>query len=143
MIESSQSLRAAPAVAGLPLLILRSEGAALLAAALVLYFYGLDEPWWLVPLLLLLPDVFMVGYVKSQRVGALLYNLAHSYPGPALLGVLAVFAGNPVGTGIALIWLAHIGLDRALGFGLKYETDFKHTHLGHIGWASRPPAQHA
>jgi hypothetical protein len=122
-----------PAVSGTPLAILRSEGVVLLAAALAAYFAGLDEPWWLVPVLLFVPDVFMAGYAKSSRLGALLYNAAHSYPAPAVLGALASVAEEPLWQGVALVWFAHIGMDRALGYGLKYETDFKDTHLGRIG----------
>lgn len=122
-----------PAVAGLPLRILRSEGVILFAAALAAYFSGLDEPWWLVPLLLLAPDVFMAGYAASHRVGAALYNLAHSYMAPAVLGAVAIAADEPLWQGVALIWFAHIGMDRALGYGLKYDTGFKDTHLGRIG----------
>jgi len=129
--HTDQSLM--PAVSGLPLRILRSEGLVLLVAALTTYFAGLDEPWWLVPVLLFVPDAFMVGYAKSSRAGALLYNFAHSYPAPALLGALATIADEPLWQGVALVWLAHIGMDRALGYGLKYETDFKDTHLGRIG----------
>ncbi len=129
-----------PAVTGFPLKILRSEGAVLLAAAVTFYFYGLDEPWWLLPVLLFVPDAFMVGYARSRRAGALLYNLAHSYPAPALLGVIATMADKPLGKGVALIWLAHIGMDRALGYGLKYDTDFKDTHLGRIGPLAHPAA---
>jgi hypothetical protein len=121
-----------PSVAGLPLRILRSEGVVLLAAALGIYFTGLDQPWWIVPLLLLVPDVGMVGYAKSSRVGAWLYNLAHSYPAPALLGLVATIAGEPLWQGVALVWFAHLGMDRALGYGLKYESGFRDTHLGRI-----------
>lgn len=122
-----------PAVAGMPLAILRAEGAVLLAASLITFFAGLDEPWWIVPLLLLLPDVLMVGYASSSRLGAVLYNAAHAYPLPALLGLWATWADRPLGQAVALVWFAHIGMDRALGYGLKYETDFKDTHLGRIG----------
>jgi hypothetical protein len=122
-----------PAVVGLPLRVLRSEGLVLLAAALAAYFTGLDEPWWLVPLLLFVPDVLMAGYAMSSRVGAMLYNLAHSYAVPAGLGAAALATDAPLWQGVALIWFAHIGMDRALGYGLKYETDFKDTHLGRIG----------
>ena len=133
-LETSETdLTPTPAVSGLPLRILRSEGVVLLVAALASYFAGLDEPWWLVPLLLLVPDVFMVGYAKSTRAGAVLYNFAHSYPAPAVLGGLASVADEPLWQGVALVWFAHIGMDRALGYGLKYETDFKDTHLGRIG----------
>ena len=118
---------------GQPHAILRSEGLVLLAVALAGYFVLLDEAWWLVPALVLVPDVFMVGYLKSSRVGAVVYNLAHSYPAPAALGVLAYAMDQPLWQGVALIWVAHIGMDRAAGYGLKYETDFKDTHLGRIG----------
>jgi hypothetical protein len=84
--ESHTDQTLTPAVSGLPLRILRSEGLVLLVAALATYFAGLDQPWWLVPLLLLVPDAFMAGYAKSRRAGAWLYNFAHSYPAPALLG---------------------------------------------------------
>ena len=122
-----------PAVAGMPLAILRSEGAVLLAAGLAAYFTALDQPWWLVPVLLFVPDLCMVGYARSSRVGALVYNAAHSYPAPAVLGLLALVTEEPLWQGVALVWFAHIGMDRALGYGLKYETDFKDTHLGRIG----------
>ena len=124
---------AAPAVAGLPLRVLRCEGVVLLAGAVGTYFTGLDEPWWLVPLLLFVPDVFMVGYARSRRLGAVLYNVAHSYPAPAALGGLAIALEESLWQGVALVWFAHIGMDRALGYGLKYETGFKDTHLGRIG----------
>lgn len=82
-LETPQTdLTPTPPVSGLPLRILRSEGLVLLVAALAGYFAGLDEPWWLVPLLLFVPDLFMAGYAKSHRAGAMLYNFAHSYPAP-------------------------------------------------------------
>jgi hypothetical protein len=123
-----------PAVTGTPLRILRSEGGVLLFAALAGYFAGLDEPWWLVPVLLFVPDVCMVGYLRSSTAGAIVYNAAHSYLAPAALGLLASVLDEPLWQGVALIWFAHIGMDRALGYGIKYETDFKHTHLGRIGY---------
>jgi hypothetical protein len=122
-----------PSVIGRPLAILRTEGATLLAAALAIFVIALDEPLWLVPLLLLAPDAFMVGYARSTRLGAALYNVAHSYPPPAILGAFASLQHAPLWQGIALIWFAHIGLDRALGYGLKYDEGFQHTHLGRIG----------
>jgi hypothetical protein len=123
----------APAVVGLPLRILRSEGLVLFAAALTAYFTALDEPYWLVPLLLFAPDLFMVGYARSSRTGAVLYNFAHSYPAPALMGAVALGSSNHLWQAVALVWFAHIGMDRALGYGLKYDGSFQHTHLGHIG----------
>ena len=121
------------AVSGLPLAFLRTEGAVLLAAALAAYVTALDEPLWLIPVLLLLPDVLMVGYLRDNRVGAWLYNLAHSYPVPASVGAAAVLTDAAVWQGVALIWFAHIGMDRAVGYGLKHESGFQDTHLGRIG----------
>ena len=116
-----------------PIRLLRSEGVVLLAAALAAYFTGLDQPWWIVPLLLFVPDVSMVGYARSSRLGARVYNAGHSYLAPASLGGLATVLGAPLWQGVALVWFAHIGLDRALGYGLKFDTDFRDTHLGRIG----------
>ena len=133
-LQTSQRAPAAPAaVSGMPLRLLRLEGVVLLVAALAGYVTGLDEPWWLVPALLFVPDVCIVGYLRSNAAGAILYNAAHSYPAPAALGLMASIAEDPLWQGVALIWFAHIGMDRALGYGLKYETDFKDTHLGRIG----------
>jgi hypothetical protein len=116
----------------MPLAFLRWEGVVLLAASLTVFFGGLDEAWWLVPVLLFLPDVAMIGYARSHWTGALAYNLAHSYPAPALVGALAVLNDSGVGQAVALVWFAHIGMDRALGYGLKYATGFTDTHLGGI-----------
>jgi hypothetical protein len=133
VMTATAAARRTPSVTGWPLRILRSEGVVLLAVALATYFTVLDQPFWLVPALLFLPDLFMVGYAKSARIGAALYNAAHSYPGPALVGAIAVTASNQLWQAVALVWFAHIGMDRALGYGLKYDTDFKDTHLGRIG----------
>lgn len=120
------------AVTGHPRTILRSEGAVLLTAGLVA-FAATDEPWWLVPALLFLPDLFMAGYARSSRLGARLYNLAHSYPLPAFVGGLALWQGSVLLEAAALLWFAHIGMDRLLGYGLKHDDSFTHTHLGTIG----------
>ena len=122
-----------PAVTGWPLRILRSEGLVLFAAALATYFTALDEPFWLVPLLLFTPDLFMVGYARSTRAGAAFYNFAHSYPAPALLGAVALASSSHLWQAVALVWFAHVGMDRTMGYGLKYGDSFKHTHLGQIG----------
>jgi hypothetical protein len=133
-----RGLATGSAVSGLPLRVLRSEGLVLVAASLAAFFTALDEAWWLVPTLLFLPDLAMAGYARSPRAGALAYNAAHSYPAPALLGALALLADAPLGQAVALIWFAHIGLDRALGYGLKYPSDFTDTHLGRIGVRTGP-----
>ena len=111
---------------------LRAEGVAAFVAGLALY--GWLGGWWLavVPLLLL-PDASMIGYLRGPRLGAITYNLAHNWAlGLAVLGLgLAIDL-----TGIALagaILIAHTGMDRALGYGLKLPTSFHDTHLGRIG----------
>ena len=94
--------------------------------------------WWgeggagIFVLLFLAPDLGMLGYLAGPRVGAFVYNLFHTYLGPAVLLVVGLMTlGAPVYW--ALIWFAHIGLDRALGFGLKRTSGFQDTHLGRIG----------
>jgi hypothetical protein len=109
---------------------LRLEGAAVLVAAVALHAM-LGASWLLFAALFLVPDVSFAGYAAGPRVGALAYNAVHSYVGPVLLAAALAIAG--LNTAAALIWLAHIGLDRALGYGLKYASAFSDTHLGRIG----------
>jgi hypothetical protein len=99
-----------------------------LAGALALYSdagYG----WLLLVLLALAPDLSMLGYLAGPSAGALAYDLVHTYVGPGALAVIGVLAGSDLAVQVALIWLAHIGADRLLGYGLKYPTGFKDTHL--------------
>jgi hypothetical protein len=111
-----------------PKMLLQIEGLALLAGAVALYAV-LGGNGWVFLLLLLVPDAAMVGYVFNPKIGSQLYNLVHTYSLPLLLGLLAFLAGQtPLVLG-ALIWLAHIGMDRTIGYGLKYPTAFKDTHL--------------
>ena len=119
-------------VEGSPRVLLRLEGAAVLALCLVLYRRAeLGWTWFLV--LFLAPDLSLLGYLRGPRAGAAAYNAVHSYVGPLLLGTGALVQGSGAAAAVALIWAAHIGLDRALGFGLKYRSGFKHTHLGLLG----------
>ena len=71
----------------------------------------------------------MIGYVVNARLGAIAYNTVHTYVGPLLLAAYAFGLGHQRLLWPSLIWIAHIGLDRTLGFGLKYPTQFKDTHL--------------
>lgn len=119
-------------VTGQPRRWLRVEGLTLLTAALLL-FAATHQPWWLVPLVILLPDIFMLGYLRGSRLGAAVYNLGHAYPVPAVATLAALATHHPLAEALGLVWLAHIGMDRAAGYGLKYRTDFTHTHLGHLG----------
>jgi hypothetical protein len=126
-----QSLTA-PSVIGQPRLILRVEGAALFVAAI--YAYSLTAvSWWLFLILFLAPDLSFAAYLINARAGALAYNAVHSTVGPLLLSLYGLAGGSPIVLAIALIWAAHTGFDRALGYGLKYPGAFTDTHLGHIG----------
>jgi len=119
-------------VLGAPRRWLRLEGATLLVGAL-LAFSTTRQAWWLVPLTVLAPDFLAVGYLSGTRTGARLYNLAHSTPIPAVMVGLGLWRGMPIVLALGLVWLAHIGVDRVLGYGLKYNDDFHHTHLGWSG----------
>ena len=127
-----QERSTAGAVTGLPLALLRLEGAAVLAASVSLYA-EFGRSWLLFALLLFVPDVGMLGYLVDTRIGAIAYDVLHTLVGPTVLLVIGVAADGTTLTAVAIIWFAHIGLDRALGYGLKYADSFHHTHLGTIG----------
>jgi hypothetical protein len=112
----------------LPRTLLHVEGLAVLVAALVLYFYA-GYGWLLLVLLALAPDLSLVGYAAGLRIGSLAYDVAHSYVLPVALAAAGVVTETSWVTQVALIWLAHIGADRLLGYGLKYPSSFKGTHL--------------
>jgi hypothetical protein len=114
-----------------PRILLHAEGATLLAASVAWYF-GTEGNWLLFALLLLAPDLAMLGYLRNPRLGAVLCNSFHTYPLPVLLIALSLLAAAPVLLHIALVWLAHIGMDRMFGFGLKYPSGFKDTHLQQV-----------
>jgi hypothetical protein len=115
----------------MPAILLRLEGLAIFIGALVTYAY-LSFSWWLLALLLLAPDLGALGYLHSKQAGALTYNLVHTESLPLLLGLASLLLGQPLGLQLALIWAAHIGMDRAVGYGLKYGDAFKHTHLSEV-----------
>jgi hypothetical protein len=98
-----------------------------------------DGGWIEFVLLFLEPDLSMIGYGANARVGAAMYNVVHTYVGPLALAGYSVWAGRNSALLVSLIWMAHIGLDRMLGFGLKYPTRFKDTHLNadrHALWSA-------
>ena len=115
----------------LPSRLLRLEGLAIAVGALVLYFHA-DYGWLLLLLLILAPDLSMLGYLGGTTVGAVSYNAVHATVIPITLGLVGVLADSEIAIQIALIWLAHIGVDRFLGYGLKYPTGFKDTHLQRV-----------
>lgn len=107
------------------------EGAAIFAVATAAFF-ALGGAWWVFLLLALAPDIGMVGYLANARVGASTYNATHVYAVPLALGVLGATVDSQLAALVATVWTAHIGADRALGYGLKEPTSFNDTHLGSL-----------
>ena len=93
----------------------------------------LGNPWWSIPLVIMLPDVSILGYLINPRIGALTYNIGH-HRGVAIgISVLGYSLAQPILISVGLIMYAHASMDRVLGYGLKYPNSFWHTHLGVIG----------
>jgi hypothetical protein len=116
------------------LTVLRAEGLALFVGCSLFYVIS-EAPWELYALLFFAPDLSFLGYLAGPKVGAVVYNALHSTVGPLALAVAGIVLVMPYAGTVAMIWLAHIGFDRALGYGLKYKTGFRFTHLGRIGRA--------
>lgn len=111
--------------------LLRAEAAAVFVAGLALYGW-LGGPWLAVIPLLLVPDLSMVGYLRSPRLGAITYNVVHNWVlGLGVLGLGLASGVTPVAVAGAVL-IAHVGMDRMLGYGLKLSS-FGDTHLGRIG----------
>ena len=111
---------------------LRAEGAASFAAGLAGFLF-LGLPWWAFALLLIVPDVSMVGYLRGPRVGAILYNVVHNVAsGVAVAGIGLAVGSVPLAAAGAIL-VAHSGMDRIAGYGLKFPSSFHDTHLGRIG----------
>ncbi len=109
--------------------LLHFEGAAVFAATLWLYFAEFDFRWLPFALLILSPDLGAIGFVRGTRVGAIAYNLTHTYVLAVSVALAGVIAESSVLLGLGLISAAHIGMDRTMGYGLKFPTAFKDTHL--------------
>jgi len=120
------------AVTGGPRTVLRLEGLALFIGMTVLYYIW-DGDWWVYGLLFFAPDLSFAAYLSGPRFGALIYNAVHSYLAPVTIMTGGFATAEPLILSIAMIWLAHIGFDRALGYGLKYAAGFGFTHMGRIG----------
>jgi hypothetical protein len=115
--------------------LLRLEGLTLFAGMTLLYAVW-GGSWWVYAILFLVPDLSFAAYLAGPRPGAIVYNAAHSYMAPVALLVAGFALSLPLVLSVAMIWLAHIGIDRALGYGLKYPGGFGFTHLGRIGQAA-------
>jgi hypothetical protein len=120
------------AVSGMPRIWLRVEGAAVLVAAAGAYLQLGGQILWLIPLLLAV-DISMIGYLLGPRPGAVLYNVAHNWAVGVAMLALAWWIRSPEVALVGAILVAHTGMDRAAGYGLKYPTAFGDTHLGRIG----------
>jgi hypothetical protein len=114
-----------------PRLLLHAEGALLFIAALLLYA-RLGANAWVLLLLFFSFDVFMLGYLLNPRLGSWVYNLGHTLLVPLALSLLGFFANSEPVLAFALIWVAHIGFDRLMGYGLKYPTAFQDTHFQRV-----------
>lgn len=112
--------------------LLRLENAALAVLAIGAYWHS-GANWWLFAILFLAPDFSFAFYLRGPGIGAIGYNVFHSWIGPVVAGVVGWFWQQPLVVSVALIWAAHIGFDRALGYGLKHQSGFSDTHLGRIG----------
>lgn len=122
-----------------PRSLLRAEGLATFLAATGAYL-ALDGPLWLFALLILAPDLSMLGYALGNRAGAAVYNAGHTYVLPLTVGAFGYWGSSRLVVLGALVWTAHIGADRLLGYGLKYPNGFKDTHLSRIADRSDDPA---
>lgn len=112
--------------------LLHIEGAVICAACLYLLFYQLHTTWWLLPIFILGPDASMIGYAINPRVGAILYNLAHTFILAIPIALVGLLTDTHPALVTGLILTGHIGMDRAFGYGLKYPAAFKDTHFGRI-----------
>lgn len=114
-----------------PKILLHIEGGVVLVASLILYAYA-GGSWLLFAILILAPDLSALGYLAGPRTGSYVYNVVHTYLLPAVLAFYGFLGSNPLALQLALIWIAHIGADRLVGFGLKYPSAFKDTHLDRV-----------
>lgn len=108
---------------------LKLEGL-LLAALMVVLTYKAGTSLWFLVVTFLLFDISMIGYIKNEKIGALTYNIGHSSIVPTALLIVGILINNHQMQIWSYAWLFHISVDRALGYGLKHKTSFKHTHLG-------------
>lgn len=102
--------------------------------AVAAFYLNLGQfAWYWLPVALVAFDISMIGYLVNPRIGALCYNIGHSLIGPAILSIIYIFTENQATLFISLLWLFHIFADRTMGYGMKHDTGFHHTHLGSIG----------
>jgi hypothetical protein len=138
MSETTTNTATGAATGGVKIL-LRLEGLTLFAGMTLLYAVW-GGSWWVYAILFLAPDLSFAAYLADPKTGAIVYNAAHSYMVPVALMTAGFALAQPLILSVAMIWMAHIGIDRALGYGLKYSAGFGFTHLGRIGRTATPPS---
>ncbi len=119
------------ALPGLVRRLLQAEGFMIFVGAMVAFVMS-GQTWWIFAAVCLAPDLSFLAYIIGPRIGAWAYNLVHNYALPLVLALLSWQLSWDVLLAASFVWIAHIGFDRMLGYGLKLPTDFAHTHLGVI-----------
>lgn len=99
----------------------------------IVLFSQLDFAWWWFPILILLPDIGMIGYAFNTKAGAFLYNLFHNKAVGIVFILIGMFYLGETYTLVGIILFSHSAMDRIFGYGLKYPDSFQNTHLGRIG----------
>tara|TARA_R110002072_G_scaffold57212_2_gene147355 strand:- start:1661 stop:2047 length:387 start_codon:yes stop_codon:yes gene_type:complete len=122
-METSMNIHPDPLIS-----LLRIEGFAVGLAAIALYSVT-GQSWLLFAIFILAPDFAMAGYLLGNRIGAICYNCTHTYIAPIILAGVSWLLADSMAVDLVIIWVAHIGFDRAFGYGLKRQSGFKSTHL--------------
>jgi len=107
------------------------ESVVIFIGALLIYLF-LSGNWIIFLVLLFAMDIFAIGYIKNSRIGSIIYNIGHIYVWSIILIIIGILIDLNLLILFSLIWIAHISMDRAMGYGLKYPSDFKHTHMQKI-----------
>ena len=132
MVMASEVAATDPMAGSHVQIFLRLEGLAV-AVVSALFYARTGPSWWLFAALWLLPDLSMLGYLGGPKLGARIYNAIHSYVTPGTLAASAILLKSPALLPYAFVWINHIGVDRLMGYGLKYPQGFGWTHLGRLG----------
>lgn len=120
------------AVVGTVRAYLKLENLAIFVLSVLLYA-DTGQKWWIYFALFLVPDLSMLPYLANPRAGSISYNLVHNYALPLAIAIACLALHHNEILPYLLIWTAHIGIDRFLGYGLKYPEAFGRTHLGTLG----------
>jgi len=122
--------------------LLRFEGLVLFIVSAVGYFALTGYPWWLFVALFMVPDLALLVFMADRRTGVIVYNALHTKIGPIVLLAVMFATSQLVWGALAAIWLAHIGMDRMVGYGLRYTDETDMTHLGPVGQLKKtaPPS---